>query len=181
MFLYGPRIYDLDDCIITIYITIRHLLSFFSIYISLLFLSLLSSSSFLSPPLSSSPPFHYPSLLPIHPPVQLNMHLFSTIGPQSMAQIVYRFIRSALSVHLPFATDCTASTQCPPNRSCAYKGGFYIHCKDSKLLIEHIEEQSGNIFYCILVALLCSCFLVLIWNLSVKGGIYGGPRRAKVS
>ena len=156
---------------------VRGLLSFF--FFSILFIYIFS----FSPPLLLLLPILFlitlPSI-PIHP-VQLKMHLVSAIGSQTMAQTVYRFIRSALSVHLPFATDCTAATQCPPERSCAYKGGFYIYCKDSKLLIEHIEEQSGNIFYCILIALLSSCFLVLIWNLSVKAGIYGGPRRAKVS
>ena len=104
---------------------------------------------------------------------------FSALWLRTMAQAIYAFIHRILSVHLPFATDCTAAIQCPPSRSCTYRGGFYIYCKDSKLLIELIEENLDVIFSCILAALFSVCFLVFLWKLCKKVDMDGRPARAK--
>lgn len=74
----------------------------------------------------------------------------------------YQYVRELLSVHLPFATDCTAAITCPPNFSCTFRGGFYIYCKDSKFVIEWIEENWDVIKYSFLsIILLCIIYLIL--------------------
>ena len=81
----------------------------------------------------------------------------------------YDYVRELLSVHLPFATDCTAAVTCSPNFSCTYKGGFYIYCKDSKFVIEWIEENWDVIKYSFLsIVLLYILYLMLSFTYKKK-------------
>ena len=83
-------------------------------------------------------------------------------------QHLYQYVRQVLSVHLPFVTDCTAMTSCPPNYECVYKGGFFIFCKDSKLLIDVLEENSTIIVYVILSMMRKRIVYYLFYDLTVS-------------
>ena len=83
-------------------------------------------------------------------------------------QHLYQYVRQVLSVHLPFVTDCTAMTSCPPNYECVYKGGFFIFCKDSKLLIDVLEENSTIIVYVILSIIMLYLLYIIVFFICNK-------------
>lgn len=35
----------------------------------------------------------------------------------------------SLETPLPFSQDCTASTLCPPSKSCVNQGGYFLYCE----------------------------------------------------
>ena len=54
----------------------------------------------------------------------------------------------SLDAPLPFSQDCTASTICPPSKSCVNQGGYFIYCEKAMLegSTENFYTAFGMIF-----------------------------------
>jgi hypothetical protein len=84
----------------------------------------------------------------------------------------------SLDAPLPFSQDCTASTICPPSKSCVNQGGYFIYCEKG-MIKDWYARYPNSVGLCLISAHLFVFFLFVKALLQVASPIQYWKKVAK--